>query len=93
MQISSSSDEGFEPPNVVRSAKIYQGSQGDDGTTPTPPRLSPPPPKKKQRFEVQDTLPAIPQQLGMLDLITTLRADTSFDGGIWAQADCGDRKD
>ena len=92
MQISSSSDEDVKPLDVKRSAEIDQGYQDDDGTPLTPPRPSSLPPKKKQRFEVQYSLPAMPQQLGMLNLITTLRADTSFDGGIWAQADGVDQK-
>ena len=89
MHIDSSSDEDIKLPDVGGSANIDQ--DGDNAPS-TPLTLSPLLPKsKKQRVVVQDTLPATPQQLGTLDLITTLRADTSFDGGIWSQANAGDQ--
>jgi hypothetical protein len=49
-------------------------------------------PGTRDRGLRQETLPAVPQQLGTLDLITALRADTSFDGGIWSQANVQDQK-
>ena len=91
MQISSS-DEDVELTGIGNPTGTHQGSQDDDDTAWTPPAMSPPQPKaKKQRIEVKDMLPTTHQQLGVLDIITTLRADTSFDGGIWAEG--ANRKD
>ena len=91
VHVDSSSDEDIGLPDIGGSPKT---NQNEDDTPSTPPTLSPLLPKsKRQRVgSVQDALPDVPRQLGTLDLITALRADTSFDGGIWSQADTGDHK-
>jgi hypothetical protein len=89
VHVDNSSDEDIELLNVGGSAEINQ----DEDDTPPTPTLSPLMPRnKRQRVEARDALPAVPQQLGTLDLITALRADTSFDGGIWSQANVQDQK-
>ena len=90
VHVEGSSDEDVELPDIGGSTKIDR----NNGNTPsTPPTLSPILPKsKQQRVAVQNPLPAVGQQFGTLDLITTLHADTSFDGGIWSQANTGDQK-
>jgi hypothetical protein len=46
---------------------------------------TPPAPSKhkKARFDAQETLPGTPQKFGVIDLVTTLRADTSFEENVW----------
>lgn len=85
MHIDSSSDEDDEL-NVSTSTKIIRQSQGQEYSPPPPLTTSLPLPKNKRRkVDIQEELPAAPRQLGTLDLITTLRADTSFDENIWSQ--------
>jgi len=86
MHIGSSSDEDANVLDVEASVKINQRSRGQANPS-TPPIPSLPSPKnKKRRVEIQEEFPTASRQLGTLDLITTLRADTSFDENIWSQA-------
>ena len=39
---------------------------------------------KKAKLDLQDPPLAPPQKLGTIDLVTALRADTSFDENIWS---------
>lgn len=93
MFVDSSSDEDVDKPNIGPSTKVNQGSQDEENAPSTPPMVSLPPRKnKKQKVEAQDTLPTATQKPGTLDLITTLREDTSFDENIWSQANLGNWK-
>lgn len=93
MFVDSSSDEDVDEPNIGPSTKVNRGSQDEENTPSTPPIFSLPRHKnKKQKVEVQDTLPTPTQKPGTLDLITTLRQDTSFDENIWSQVNPGNWK-
>ena len=60
---------------------IIRSSQGENVNTPSSPTS---PKRKKAKLDMQDPLPALPQKLGTIDIVTALRADTSFDENIWS---------
>ena len=87
-----SSDEDIKLPDIRGSVKIDEEFQNEDDFPSSTPTFSLPLPKsKRQRVKEHCELPATPQQLGTLDLLTTLRADTSFDGNIWSQTNDEDK--